>query len=76
MRKLLLGTTALAAAATLSANVAVADVSISGYYEWKYQSTSSDITANDGTTFGSDSEITFNFSNNISSASSHMHGSE
>ena len=36
MRKLLLGTTALAAAATLSANVAVADVSISGYYEWNY----------------------------------------
>jgi len=67
MRKLLLGTTALAAAATLSANVAVADVSISGYYEWKYQSTSSDITANDGTTFGSDSEITFKFSNKTDS---------
>ena len=61
MRKLLLGTTALAAAATLSANVAVADVSISGYYEWNYMSKSSDITANDGTTFGSDSEIKFSF---------------
>jgi hypothetical protein len=36
MRKLLLGTTALAAAATLSANVAVADVSIGGFIEWKY----------------------------------------
>jgi hypothetical protein len=67
MRKLLLGTTALAAAATLSANVAIADVSISGYYEWKYQSTSSDITANDGTTFGSDSEIAFKFSNKTDS---------
>ena len=67
MRKLLLGTTALAAAATLSANVAVADVSISGYYEWKYQSTSSDITANDGTTFGSDSEIKLSFSNKTES---------
>jgi len=67
MRKLLLGTTALAAAATLSANVAVADVSISGYYEWKYQSTSSDITANDGTTFGNDSEIKFSFSNKTDS---------
>jgi len=67
MRKLLLGTTALAAAATLSANVAVADVSISGYYEWKYQSTSSDIVANDGTTFGSDSEIKFSFSNKTDS---------
>ena len=67
MRKLLLGTTALAAAAALSANVAVADVSISGYYEWKYQSTSSDITANDGTTFANDSEIAFKFSNKTDS---------
>mgnify|MGYP001339038622 CR=1 FL=1 len=67
MRKLLLGTTALAAAATLSANVAVADVSISGYYEWKYQSTSSNITANDGTTFGNDSEIALKFSNKTDS---------
>ena len=67
MRKLLLGTTALAAAATLSANAALADVSISGYYEWKYQSTSSDITANDGTTFGNDSEIKMTFSNKTDS---------
>ena len=67
MRKLLLGTTALAAAATLSANAALADVSISGYYEWKYQSTSSDITANDGTTFGNDSEIKVSFSNKTDS---------
>ena len=36
MRKLLLGTTALAAAATLSANAALADVSISGMLEWSY----------------------------------------
>jgi hypothetical protein len=67
MRKLLLGTTALAAAAALSANAALADVSVSGYYEWKYQSTSSDIVANDGTTFGSDSEIKFGFSNKTDS---------
>ena len=67
MRKLLLGTTALAAAATISANVAVADVSISGYYEWNYMSKSSDITANDGTTFGSDSEIAFKFANKTDS---------
>ena len=67
MRKLLLGTTALAAAATISANVALADVAISGYYEWKYQSTSSDITANDGTTFGNDSEVAFKFSNKTDS---------
>jgi hypothetical protein len=67
MRKLLLGTTALAAAATLSANAALADVSISGYYEWKYQSTSSNVAANDGTEFASDSEITFKFSNKTDS---------
>jgi hypothetical protein len=40
MRKLLLGTTALAAAASLSANTALADVSLSGYFEWAYNSTS------------------------------------
>jgi hypothetical protein len=67
MRKLLLGTTALAAAATLSANVAVADISISGYYEWRYQSTSTDITAEDGTTFANDSEIKFSFTNKTDS---------
>ena len=67
MRKLLLGTTALAAAATLSANVAIADVSISGYYEWKYQSRGSDIAANDGTTTATDSEIHVKFSNKTDS---------
>jgi len=67
MRKLLLGTTALAAAATLSANVAVADVSISGAFDWSYSSTSSDITANDGTSFGTDSEIKFSFTNKTDS---------
>ena len=40
MRKLLLGTTALAAATALGANVALADVSISGAYEFKYKSRS------------------------------------
>ena len=67
MRKLLLGTTALAAAATLSANAALADVSISGYYEWKYQSRGSDVAANDGTTMATDSEIAVTFSNKTDS---------
>jgi len=67
MRKLLLGTTALAAAATLSANAALADVSISGAYEWKMISQSSDITSQDGTSFTSDSEIHFKFSNKTDS---------
>jgi outer membrane protein OmpU len=62
MRKLLLSTTALAAAATLSAN-ALADVAVSGYYEWRYESRSSNTTATDGTKFASDSEIKFVFSN-------------
>jgi hypothetical protein len=67
MRKLLLGTTALAAAASLSANAALADVSISGYYEWTYTSTSSNVAANDGTEFASDSEIAFKFANKTDS---------
>ena len=67
MRKLLLGTTALAAAATLSANAALADVSISGYYEWKAISQSSNISTQDGTSFSSDSEIYFKFSNKTDS---------
>jgi hypothetical protein len=67
MRKLLLSTTALAAAATLSANAAIADISISGYYEWKYTSQSSDITTQDGTSFSNDSEIKFSFTNKTDS---------
>ena len=67
MRKLLLGTTALAAAATLSANTALADVSISGAAEWKYLSTSSNVTAADGTSFSDDMEMTINFTNKTDS---------
>jgi hypothetical protein len=67
MRKLLLGTTALAAAATLSANATLADVSISGAYEWSYNSRSSNQTTLDGTTFGQDSEIKFTFTNKTDS---------
>jgi len=67
MRKLLLGTTALAAAATLSANAALADVSIGGYYEWVYQSRSSTIATTDGTSMGGDSEIKVTLSNKTDS---------
>ena len=67
MRKLLLGTTALAAAATLSANAALADVSINGYYEWKYQSRSSTVAANDGTSMDKESEVHLKFSNKTDS---------
>ena len=67
MRKLLLGTTALAAAATLTANAALADVSISGSAEWSYNSRSSNLAANDGTSFGDDMEMTINFTNKTDS---------
>ena len=67
MRKLLLGTTALAAAATLTANAALADVSISGMIEWSYNSRSSNVAANDGTTFGQDSDMQVKFSNKTDS---------
>jgi len=67
MRKLLLGTTALAAAASLTANAALADVSISGMIEWSYNSRSSNVTANDGTTFTQDSDMIVTFSNKTDS---------
>ena len=67
MRKLLLGTTALAAAATLSANTALADVAISGSFEWTYESRSSNVTATDGTRFGTDSDMVINFTNKTDS---------
>ena len=67
MRKLLLSSTALASAAVLTANIAVADVSISAATEWSYLSTSSNVTSLDGTKFGADSEIAFKFSNKTDS---------
>ena len=67
MRKLLLSTTALAAAATLSANAALADVAISGAFEWTYNSRSSNLTSLDGTTFNTDSEMAINFTNKTDS---------
>ncbi|MDC1134426.1 porin [Alphaproteobacteria bacterium] len=67
MRKLLLSSRALATAAIFTANVAVADVSISAGTEWKYMSTNSQVTAEDGTEFSQDSEIAFKFSNKTDS---------
>ena len=63
MRKLLLSSTALATAAALTAGAAVADVSISAATEFSYESRSSQVAASDGTTFNTDSEIHFNFTN-------------
>ena len=67
MRKLLLGTTALAAAASLSANAALADVSIGGMIEWSYNSRSSNQATLDGTSFTQDSDYQINFSNKTDS---------
>ena len=68
MRKLLLGTTALAAAATLSTNAALADVSIAGSYEFTYASRSSQIASLDGTTMGhGDTDMVVTFSNKTDS---------
>ena len=68
MRKLLLGTTALAAAATLTANAALADVTISGSYEFKYLSRSSNTASLDGTTMThGDTDMVVNFTNKTDS---------
>ena len=68
MRKLLLGTTALAAAATISANTALADVTISGSYEFKYLSRSSNVSTLDGTTMThGDTDMVVNFTNKTDS---------
>jgi len=61
MRKLLLGTTALAAAATLTANAALADVTITGGAEFKYLSRSSNNSTLDGTTMTTDNSMTITF---------------
>jgi len=74
MRKLLINSTALATVAaltagitTLTASVAVADVSISASTEFKYISRSSTITTTDGTSTKSDSEVKFAFTNKTDS---------
>ena len=66
MRKLLLSTSALVAAASIS-SYAVADVSVSGGFEWRYTSISSGVAADDGTEVGQDNEIVISFSNKTDS---------
>jgi len=69
MRKLLLSTTALAAAATLSANTVLADVAITGGMEWTYESrdpgTATTGASNDD--FSSDTNIKMTFTNKTDS---------
>jgi hypothetical protein len=69
MRKLLLGTTAIAAAATLSTNVALADVSISGAMEFTYMSQDSgNATAGASQdSFVTDNDVAISFTNKTDS---------
>ena len=62
MRKLLLTSSALVAAASIS-SYAVADVSVSGEFEWTYTQQAADLTANDGDSFATDNEIVISFTN-------------
>ena len=66
MRKLLMTSSALVAAASIS-SYAVADVSVSGGFEWAYKSTSSGVAATDGDSFATDNEIVISFSNKTDS---------
>jgi len=62
MRKLLLSTSALVAAASIS-SYSVADVSVTGGFEWAYTSTSSGIAASDGDSMTTDNTVTIKFTN-------------
>jgi hypothetical protein len=66
MRKLLLTSSALVAAASIS-SYAVADVSVTGAFEWKYIQKAADLTSVDGDDFGTDNEIVIKFSNKTDS---------
>jgi len=66
MRKFLLSSTSLVAAATI-ASYASADVSVSGNFDWKYSNISSNVAASDGTSMGQDHEVVISFSNKTDS---------
>jgi len=66
MRKLLLTSSALVAAASIS-SYAVADVSVTGGFEWKYVQQAADQTTKDGDSFAQDNEVVISFSNKTDS---------
>jgi hypothetical protein len=66
MRKLLLTSSALVAAASIS-SYAVADVSVTGGFEWAFKQQGSDITALDGDSFVTDNEVIVMFTNKTDS---------
>ena len=62
MRKILLSSTSLIAAATI-ASYASADVSVTGDFDWKYKNIASNVAASDGTSMAQDHEVVISFSN-------------
>jgi len=66
MRKYLLSTSTLAGAALLS-SAAMADVSVTGSFEWDYASRDHNVSANDGNLMGHDQEVHFTFTNKTDS---------
>ena len=66
MRKLLLTSSALVAVASIS-SYAVADVSVTGEFEWAYVQQAADQTDQDGDSFAQDNEIVISFSNKTDS---------
>jgi len=66
MRKLLLTSSALVAAASISL-YAVADVSVTGAFEWKYTQQAADATTKDGDSFHTDNEVVISFTNKTDS---------
>ena len=66
MRKLLLSSSALVAAASIS-SYTIADVSVTGAFEWQYASTSSGIAATDGDSQTTNNELTITFTNKTDS---------
>jgi hypothetical protein len=66
MRKLLLTSSALVAAASIS-SYAVADVSVTGGFEWALKQQGSDNTALDGDSFVTDNEVIIMFTNKTDS---------
>lgn len=60
MRKYLLSTSAIAGISLMS-SVAMADVTISGSFEWGYDDADSNVASNDGTSTGSTNEVNIDF---------------
>jgi len=66
MRKFLLSTSAIAGISLMS-SVAMADVTISGTFEWGYDDADSNVASNDGTSTGSTNEVNIDFTNKTDS---------